>query len=74
MRRYKGGVMMKCGKKCEVFSRVVGYMRPVQLWNRGKQEEFKDRVEFDEKVSLKSDFATKGQPKTEMEMKNKFTF
>jgi ribonucleoside-triphosphate reductase len=66
--------MTKCGMKCEVFSRVVGYMRPVQLWNRGKKEEFKDRVEFDEKISLGSDFATKGVPKTEMEMKNKFTF
>jgi len=31
---------------CEVYSRVVGYYRPVQSWNRGKQEEFKDRKEF----------------------------
>jgi anaerobic ribonucleoside-triphosphate reductase len=28
---------------CEVFSRVVGYFRPVQHWNEGKREEFKDR-------------------------------
>lgn len=28
------------GRPCEVFSRVVGYMRPVQNWNKGKQEEF----------------------------------
>lgn len=27
----------------EVYSRVVGYYRPVQNWNRGKQEEFKQR-------------------------------
>jgi len=27
----------------EVYSRVVGYFRPVQQWNKGKQEEFKDR-------------------------------
>jgi ribonucleoside-triphosphate reductase len=33
----------KCGKECEVFSRVVGYHRPIKNWNRGKQEEFKDR-------------------------------
>ena len=32
--------------KCEVYSRVVGYLRPVQQWNEGKQEEFKDRVTF----------------------------
>jgi ribonucleoside-triphosphate reductase len=31
---------------CEVYSRVVGYLRPVQQWNEGKQEEFKDRKEF----------------------------
>jgi anaerobic ribonucleoside-triphosphate reductase len=31
---------------CEVYSRVVGYLRPVQQWNEGKQEEFHDRKEF----------------------------
>ncbi len=30
----------------EVYSRVVGYFRPVNQWNRGKQEEFKDRKEY----------------------------
>lgn len=35
--------------KCEVYSRVVGYIRPVSQWNEGKQEEFKDRVLFKEK-------------------------
>lgn len=35
------------GSKCEVFSRVVGYIRPVNQWNEGKQEEFKDRKNFD---------------------------
>jgi len=37
---------MTCGKKTEVFSRVVGYHRPIENWNKGKQEEFKDRQEF----------------------------
>jgi anaerobic ribonucleoside-triphosphate reductase len=32
--------------KCEVYSRVVGYMRPVNQWNRGKQQEFEDRKVF----------------------------
>lgn len=32
--------------RCEVYSRVVGYLRPVRQWNVGKQEEFKDRKEF----------------------------
>ena len=42
-----------CGKECKVFSRVVGYYRPVQTWNDGKREEFKDRLEYAEKKSLK---------------------
>jgi len=33
--------------KCEVYSRVVGYIRPVQNWNPGKVEEFKDRQTYD---------------------------
>jgi len=31
---------------CEVYSRVVGYLRPVQQWNKGKQEEYKQRKEY----------------------------
>lgn len=33
-------------QKCEVYSRVVGYIRPVQQWHFGKQEEFRRRKEF----------------------------
>ena len=32
-----------CGKKTEVYSRITGYYRPVQTWNDGKSQEFKDR-------------------------------
>ncbi|MDD2523509.1 MAG: ribonucleoside triphosphate reductase [Endomicrobiaceae bacterium] len=32
-----------CGQTCEVYSRVVGYLRPVSQWNEGKQEEYKIR-------------------------------
>ena len=32
--------------RCEVFSRVVGYLRPVQAFNKGKQEEFKARINY----------------------------
>ncbi len=35
--------MAQCKIKCEIYSRVVGYMRPVNSWNRGKKEEFKER-------------------------------
>ncbi len=34
------------GEKCEVYSRVVGYLRPVNQWNSGKQEEFEERKVF----------------------------
>jgi hypothetical protein len=30
----------------EVYSRVVGYFRPVNQWNKGKQEEFSERKEY----------------------------
>jgi anaerobic ribonucleoside-triphosphate reductase len=33
-------------QKCEIFSRVNGYMRPVQNWNDAKKEEYKDRKEY----------------------------
>ena len=33
-------------QKCTVFSRIVGYLRPINQWNDGKQEEFKDRKMF----------------------------
>jgi ribonucleoside-triphosphate reductase len=32
--------------ECEIYSRVVGYLRPVNQWNRGKQQEFSDRKTF----------------------------
>ena len=37
----------KCGKKTEVYSRITGYYRPVQNWNDGKAQEFKDRKLYD---------------------------
>ncbi len=40
-------VCPECGEKCEVYSRIVGYLRPVDQWNRGKKEEFKLRRYFE---------------------------
>lgn len=37
----------KCGKSTEVYSRIVGYLRPVSQWNEGKQAEFRLRTTFD---------------------------
>lgn len=35
-----------CGTETEVYSRIVGYLRPVRTWNDGKQQEFKDRTPY----------------------------
>lgn len=48
---YLSGEHFECPKctikqPCEVYSRVVGYLRPVGQWNKGKQQEFKERKEF----------------------------
>ena len=37
LKAQKAGVK---GTSCEVYSRVVGYLRPVMMWNKGKKEEF----------------------------------
>ncbi len=35
-----------CKKPCEIYSRIVGYYRPIQNWNKGKQEEFRQRKNY----------------------------
>ena len=37
---------MKKRTKCEVYARVVGYLRPITQWNDGKKTEYHDRVVF----------------------------
>ena len=37
----------ECGETAEVYSRITGYYRPVQNWNEGKTQEFKDRKVYD---------------------------
>ncbi|MDD5604885.1 MAG: ribonucleoside triphosphate reductase [Dehalococcoidales bacterium] len=39
-----------CNHETEVYSRVVGYFRPVRQWNKGKQEEFSERHLFSENM------------------------
>jgi ribonucleoside-triphosphate reductase (formate) len=41
-----------CGARCEVYSRVVGYLRPVDQWNDGKQAEFAVRRTFDKSAVM----------------------
>lgn len=41
-----------CGEKTEIYSRITGYYRPVQNWNDGKTEEFKNRKTYDVEHSV----------------------
>jgi anaerobic ribonucleoside-triphosphate reductase len=36
----------KCDGNVETYARVCGFMRPVQQWNKGKREEFRQRQEY----------------------------
>ncbi|QTL96574.1 hypothetical protein GM661_00605 [Iocasia frigidifontis] len=40
-------------QKCEIYSRVVGFLTPVSQWNIGKKEEFKDRREYDKQLQAR---------------------
>ena len=40
-------VCPECGRKAEVYSRITGYYRPVQNWNDGKSQEYKNRTVYD---------------------------
>ncbi len=40
-----------CGENTEVYSRITGYYRPVQNWNDGKAQEFKDRKLYDQRIA-----------------------
>ena len=47
---YLNGEIKKCPtckESCEIWSRVMGYFRPVDQWNKGKKSEYKERVEYD---------------------------
>ena len=57
---HKGEMLVVChdcettlGRKCEVYSRVCGYLRPTQGWNPGKKSEFEERVPFIMPVFMK---------------------
>jgi len=39
---------------CEVYSRIVGYLRPIQNWNKGKRQEFKERKTYRVEVEVES--------------------
>lgn len=41
-------------QKCEVYSRVVGFLTPISQWNKGKKEEFQDRKTYDKVLEKKN--------------------
>lgn len=45
--------------KCEIWSRVMGYHRPLDQWNAGKKQEHKDRKHFIELKALKEEKAAR---------------
>ena len=53
-----------CGGPAEVYSRITGYYRPVQNWNAGKSQEFKERKMYDIAHSMQNrDFSSKHEEK-----------
>jgi anaerobic ribonucleoside-triphosphate reductase len=47
---------------CEVYSRIVGYLRPVRDWNRGKQQEFSERKTYDIRSARSDEVAQEPKP------------
>ena len=43
----------ECGMPVETYSRVVGYLRPISTWNPGKQQEYKDRTDYEVDYTFK---------------------
>jgi ribonucleoside-triphosphate reductase len=52
----------KCGAQNEVYSRIVGYIRPIQQWNAGKRAEFDDRNTY--KIEIKKKVADEAAVET----------
>ena len=59
----------ECGGKTEVYSRITGYYRPVQNWNDGKLEEYKERKTYDIKNSHLKHHTECAKPETSKEEK-----
>lgn len=61
---------LKNYQSCEVYSRIVGYLRPVQQWNLGKKEEFRWRREY--RTFKETKLTTLPREKTPTNSKRKF--
>lgn len=47
--------MEKKRQKCEVYSRVVGFLSPLSQWNIGKKSEFVDRKTYDQQLTVQKE-------------------
>ncbi len=54
----------QCGEKAEVYSRITGYYRPVQNWNDGKSQEYKDRMVYNIELATTKPIGGRVQKKT----------
>ena len=66
-----------CGEKTEVYSRITGYYRPVQNWNDGKAEEFRERKVYDVNTSVlkkKEEAISNGKIRCSCEEENEAEF
>jgi ribonucleoside-triphosphate reductase len=75
---YLNGEVAKCptcDAECEVWSRIMGYHRPVSQWNHGKKSEYAERREYvaptacheiEKKTTVKTKASVKAQPKKKM--------
>jgi len=52
-RKQAGQASKPCSARTEVYSRVCGFFRPVQSWNRGKRQEFAERVDYAVKAAVR---------------------
>lgn len=55
-----------CQARTEIYSRIVGYIRPVSHWNKGKKEEFVQRREFAQEDTFEQTIPTNQQPSQEL--------
>jgi len=53
----------------ETYSRVVGYFRPVNQWNKGKREEFAERREYSFRAALQSTLQAQAEAERKREIK-----
>ena len=61
-----------CKEKAEVYSRITGYYRPVQNWNEGKAQEYKNRKVYQLKDTLSSDESVKAEVCAAQNEENEF--